>query len=548
MAVPKAYFIGGHGKELEGFFRVPEGCTIIAKSITGSPTELGQTRIYNELLCTMPEEVVLHPLQHKAALIKNFGSVAIYTAHELCPKFSYTLLDCFRLDNFDEDAFCTAYGSGVIDLEKKRASASCEASARINSNSDIEQWDLKNLSTHIGDMFTYSVYPTHAEIQEKIDAMDIGEKLLEEVLLSDFSVSVSQEELCARFPGVYYNFVCRNRFSSFLLDDNVQQVPQYSLFGHKQIYLNRMNEAERKRKGLLKNYYTSTPYKEERIYERVERPRRYVLHPEEFGQTIWSGIRDEDEDTVLRDYIYRLSSSKNTVDRKRAILNYKNPEALVDSMGNLLANKGEGSILWFAIRKNKTKLVEPIIKLGARVDDLVLGKSLIEIADEVSPEMARVIRNATKDKCFPYAAEESGLSCYGANPPPGKQCCRTCEDVHTAYARMRGLGMLGSLKAILGSKGWVLDPSKIRQCVNPKGPNARWNKPWPANTRRANNNTAKKRNRANNNASRLRKTNKHKPSQVNSAAPYIVRGVTAPYVTVFPGFVPPTPSKPKGWW
>lgn len=553
MAAPKAYLIGGHGFEEEGFFRVPEGCTIVTKGIAGAPTLLGATRIYNKRLCTLPEEVLLNPSEHRTALIKNFGSVAVYEAGELCPKFSYALLDCFDTEEINEESFCDGYGSGLIDLQKKRASSSCEESATLSDY--VHEWDTIDLSRHISNFFAYSVYPTEAEIKGKLDAADLEEMSLEDILDSEATVSVSQEELCARFPGVYYNFVCRNRFSTFLLDENAQRVPKHSMFGHKQIYLNRIDEAERKRRGLLKNYYTSSPYREERargyLNRRMERPRPHVLHPEEMGQTIWSAIRGEDEDTVLRNYIYRLSSSKNTVDRKRAILNYKSPGAVVDAQGMVLAAPGEGSILWFAIYKNKTKLVEPLIQLGARVDDLVLGKSLIQIADEVSAEMGRIIRKATKDKCFPYAAEESGLSCYGAKPPPGKQCCRTCDDVRAAYARMTGPGVLGTLKATLGAKGWALDPTKIRQCAAPKGPNARWNKPWVPNTRRANRTAGKKRTRGNNNASPLvelpppsRTTKKRKSSRENSVVPYMLPGITEPYTTTFPGFTP----KPRGWW
>jgi hypothetical protein len=467
MAAPKAYVIGGHGFEGDRFFPVPEGCTIVVKALSGGITKYGATKLYNKLLCTMPEANLLYPSKHTSALIKSFGSVAIYTAGELCPNFIYSLLDC--PDEIDADTFCDGYGSGIIDLQEKRGSEDCEASAETISY--VTDWPTKELSQRITDMFAYSVYPTKESIKANMDTVVPEKTSLEEVLQAKATVSISQEELCSLFPGVYYNFVCRSL--------------AYAKIGMNR---NRINEAERKRKGLLKNYYTSNAYKQP-----VNLRSHYVLHPVETGQSIFDAIRSEDEDTILRDYIYRLSSSKTTVDRKRAILNYRVPGAVVDYTGNLLANQGEGSILWFAIRNNKPKLIEPLVQLGARVDYLVLGKSLIEIADEVSPEMGRVIRNATKDKCFLYAAEESGLSCYGAKPPPGKQCCRTCEDVKAAYARMMGPGVLGILKATLGSKGWALDSSKIRQCVNPKGPNARWNKPWPPNTRRANRGGSKKR-------------------------------------------------------
>jgi hypothetical protein len=557
-AAPKAYLIGGHGFEEEGFFRVPEGCTIVAKGIAGAPTTLGQTSVYNRLLCTIPEELLLYPSKHTIELIKNFGSVAVYEAGELCPKFSYELLDCFHTSEIDEGSLCDSYGSGVVDLQLKRASASCEASAflpdYIKESDYISAWD--DVPNRIVKLFSYSVYPTEAQIKERVDAINLEETALEDVLNSDdITVSVTQEELCTRFPGVYYNFVCRDRelYTRTHLDpEKVSRVPpkNFPLPAVRQIFMNRINEAERKRKGLLKDYYTSTPYKEERakgyLNQRMERPRPHVLHPEEMGQTIWGAMRSYDEDTVLRDYIYRLSSSKNTVVRKRAILNYKSPGAVVNSQGTVLAAPGEGSILWLAIHKRMSKLIEPLIQLGARVDDLVLGKSLIQIADEVSPEMGRVIRKATKDKCFPYAVEESGLSCYGAAPPPGKQCCRTCEDVRAAYARMTGRGVLGTLKATLaafGRQAWAFDPSKILQCRAPKGPNARWNKPWVPNTRRVARNSSKKRARGNN-ASPRRTKKERKSSQDNSVVPYMLPGITEPYVTTLPGFTP----KPRGWW
>jgi hypothetical protein len=49
----------------------------------------------------------------------------------------------------------------------------------------------------------------------------------------------------------------------------------------------------------------------------------------------------------------------------------------------------------------------------------------------------------------PSADPEYCGDCFGADPPAGKKCCNTCEDIQEAYK----------------AKGWAFNPEKIETCV-----------------------------------------------------------------------------------
>jgi len=165
------FSIQGHGSFNPLTFIVPDGCIVIVKAHPGEPTVFGtidrtldKMTHYDSLVqrvCTVDEECLRNPLAHIADLIDTFGSLAFYSAGDVCPDFSYTLLSYFpdiqRFSNF---------GSGVVDLFKMRLLLACDM-RQTDPSTKMSSYSISTFDDAcdiIANLFTNSVIPTKRDI------------------------------------------------------------------------------------------------------------------------------------------------------------------------------------------------------------------------------------------------------------------------------------------------------------------------------------------------------------------------------------------------
>jgi hypothetical protein len=236
----KAYFIAGHGSTIREYFIVPPGCTIVFKTHIG---EQGFASVLSDNIkqfCNIDKLVWSNPSNQEnlTQLVDTFGSLAIYTEGQLCPNSFFSLLSYFP-----ENSKCLRY-SGVIDLDALETDICTEFEYNRNAQrtdlfKDIECSDLDLFKNDFIFQYNYSVFPTlqnvekvfsdkffnetipkfnipHTNLDSEINPDD-KKKALEfvEWLLKEYKlITVKQSELCSRFKGVFYNFVCRVDYGS----------------------------------------------------------------------------------------------------------------------------------------------------------------------------------------------------------------------------------------------------------------------------------------------------------------------------------------------
>jgi hypothetical protein len=200
------------------------------------------------LLCGIDNKILAKPLKNSAALNEVYGSVAIYPPGSECPNFYYSLFSCLRDDGFWE--YCTKFSSGIINIRKAKHRGQC--------NTEPEQVDSDNLKEYFAELYKNSVWPIGKDVANMIEHLEsLYRHKLE--LNSDHAdnimdkleniFTITQEELCYLFPGVYYNFVCRN----------------FNNESESMMRAAKITEAELYRKPHLKAYYGFPHYKEHKI-------------------------------------------------------------------------------------------------------------------------------------------------------------------------------------------------------------------------------------------------------------------------------------------
>lgn len=229
--MPKAYYIKGHGENspsiitdsnprLFSFFNSPENsafyeesfivppdCIIVVKAKSGEAAIGGLT---SEIIRRLPTEVFENPIENQPKLIEAFGSLAFYLPGQRCPNFCYSVfLDFLVPDGWR--GFSNS-GSGIIDIDKWKGKYKLGSHNNVNKFNNIDE-DLKQ-------MFEISEYPTYSQIKEKFEEFKLtptfnGYKDNLSMVIQLFKIFIqntlwiSQHKLCALFPGVHYNFICR---------------------------------------------------------------------------------------------------------------------------------------------------------------------------------------------------------------------------------------------------------------------------------------------------------------------------------------------------
>lgn len=314
-----AYLIAGHGTEpppsenpeepslvydptkpTPSRFVVPDGCTIIVQK---RPYEVATGISFSNAvhkLTSLPNKVITNPTGHTDELIKALGSVAIYPAGSTCSNFEYTTQLCYP-----EHSICDGQiGSGIKDVIKMKGTYSSYRTNTFRGKSSHQNFKLDPFYTHsealkgtniddiedlVSFLYRYSIYPRKVDITENIkkhgasfNSHKVGpvsnvkkQSLLTELLhhlrRQDFS-TITQQALCHKFPGVYYNFVCRYTEGTHSIDlhnkegqvhsirntlrySNSNTEPQNVKNRTVRLLQARIQESELHRKPHLKSFY-----------------------------------------------------------------------------------------------------------------------------------------------------------------------------------------------------------------------------------------------------------------------------------------------------
>jgi len=295
-----AYLIAGHGAEVfQQTFEVPPGCTIVVHT---RPYELSYTFTENvNRLVDLPPRFLTNPVQYASEIIKAIGSVAIYQAGEQCPQFKYMTINCISYPNSPYDT-CYGYsGSGINDMTKMHYEPKNSylniPLQEIVFDRDLSSLDPGNVKQLVSQLYRYSIYPTMKEVKQfmrdnhdtfladSTEYSENGGEIISEInsvammqsILKNLSqwdvINPTQEFLCHRTPGVYYNLVCRysegvnniNEYNESLqksqirissarhLSRDLSNVPNNMEEKRVKMVEARIAEAETKRKGLIRN-------------------------------------------------------------------------------------------------------------------------------------------------------------------------------------------------------------------------------------------------------------------------------------------------------
>ena len=398
----KAYWISGHGSEPNDgrTFTVPPGCIIVVKV---TPGELSYG--YYDIVKNLDVDKLKDPIRNSNYLIDNFGSIAIFKPGDQCPVFLYYLFTCYpTVPDPGEDRYnrCETFGSGVIDFDKI-----------TKKKSGIQPVPEGDLIEYMTNFYDSSVYPTKEQVKDAFGTktMDNIPKDLKtpakklDYLYNFFlerACMIDQETLCRNLKGVFYNFICRYR------GQETYNVYNRNIFKNSHSYhalakgieaqgnknkilrllRNKVGEAETRRKGLLRNYYTSPEYAA-RMNITPQRTIRFGNYSE---FPIYNPLRLGQLQEIIASYdYYKLHKVFKNID-------YFKGTYTVDQIINFADMKGE-TPLSLAVRLGRYELILPLILLGAKTDIMIEGKTLLNLTDD--PRMINTLNlcsNKTHDE------------------------------------------------------------------------------------------------------------------------------------------------------
>ena len=450
----KAYWISGHGAEPNDgrTFTVPPGCIIVVKV---TPGELSYVFLdYEKQLSSMDKDKLKDPLKNTNYLIDNFGSIVIFKPGDQCPVFYYELVACFPSGDYKK---CNTFGSGIIDID----TIISNQAELLNIPEDAD------ISSYIANLYEKSIYPTKQQIQEALAKLTLP---LEENSWKSYTHiqkmhwildkikklwEVDQSSICNNLgTGVYYNFICRYRgketndvynYSSGVNNSHgrhhsavrgIANIRGKNKLKNRLLILNRIAEAETRRKRLLANYYTSNEFKQkqsskEQNKEPINKGRQYSIAKaisarnmpvkknwleekreeknenefvkHKFVPSIFK-INDGMEPRDLYSYISKayssntyqinqiieiidkLASTKNRIFANE-IINYT--EDLTNSEYGMTSIDRGKTPLWQAIDRGLTELILPLLKAGADTSIIINGKTIFDIS--YSPKIRPIL-------------------------------------------------------------------------------------------------------------------------------------------------------------
>jgi|694.fasta_scaffold69642_5 hypothetical protein len=270
-----AYIIMGHGTEPMKTFKVPPNCVIIVKY---HPGELAWSDemfpLFNKVGSPERNDIYKDPLNNIQEIINEVGSVIIYKPGDKCPNYSYAL--GWNEDNFIRDE--TGNHLGLI-------KAPLRSPLEVISNPG--ETTLQDIMTQVYDE---SILPTAEQVISEIHKIlqmtptatvnDAFERIMIVAnLLRSCGKPIQGPESCspfrkflekftytqkdlldidnsgnARRPGVYYNFVCRQKGKANLNQNYLNTIVSLKNANvmRQGLLKRKIIEAETKRKQLLR--------------------------------------------------------------------------------------------------------------------------------------------------------------------------------------------------------------------------------------------------------------------------------------------------------
>jgi hypothetical protein len=224
----KAYIIGGHGSEGEDSkiptFIVPKGCMIVVKNQCGSYGLAYQK--HQRGIASLSPAILKDPIGNYTTIANAIGDYAIYKEGQVCPNFSYTLLGCYPDEQTGKYTGCNSIGSGLIDVD--RLYEDNDLIAHMRKNGRNRQMENRNAFKafnsippkdefyhYIAQLYKNSVFPTTSQIEKLMDAAkkDYQTKYsgVDRIIktLDSKLRGTTQNGMCNKFKGIYYNLVCR---------------------------------------------------------------------------------------------------------------------------------------------------------------------------------------------------------------------------------------------------------------------------------------------------------------------------------------------------
>jgi hypothetical protein len=218
---PDVYFISGHGAEYINTFIVPDGCYVVVKKNTCELTPVAEFHSEFENITQMDMELLLKPDTDNATieLQKKFdASFEVYGPKMVCPNFVYHLCNVHvHGDSILVDIYI---GSGCINISRVKKYPILPMDNKFYTiyRNDTYLGTKEELIGNIVSLYRYSAYPSMVQIKSYLTSTWKYMKTVTPFeILEDLSkqstpgfISVTQEQLCKRYKGVFYHSVCRD--------------------------------------------------------------------------------------------------------------------------------------------------------------------------------------------------------------------------------------------------------------------------------------------------------------------------------------------------
>jgi len=271
--------------EMDTYFKVPPGCTIVVKAHSGERTFERNFKTF----CSLPLPVLQDPEENSVDIFEAFQSVAIFKEGDWCPNFMYVLQGCYPGAGvpFGDYKFCDKYGSGVLDMAKIKESGACEANQLDIEHEDLDSYE--KMFAYILSLYENSAFPTRAEVEKEFtDNMETlrdpkfsherkHRRMTRLLKAIHKKTTTTQEDLLLRItsPNVFYNFICRETPATSALFENEAAPNATGRWRANRRPVNvatmrppvaaalkrNMMEAESHRKPLLHGYFQSERYR-----------------------------------------------------------------------------------------------------------------------------------------------------------------------------------------------------------------------------------------------------------------------------------------------
>ena len=216
--------------------------------------------------------------------------------------------------------------------------------------------------------------------------------------------------MCTKLgTGVYYNFACRyrgretdnvytpnsamlNSRSAHRLSRGLEEIRNSKgninlKAKNKALLYNKIVEAETRRKGLLRNYYTSRQKNSTKLPKSIRPDALY----EAFYEFATFGKTEEDilkliEQIRATDFTPSLThNSFNYIKSQNDLINYISP-----SYGT--------TPLWLAVEWGRLSLIKSLLQAGANSSIFLEGKSLFDIASPAAKELLTKYAGKTEQR------------------------------------------------------------------------------------------------------------------------------------------------------